>query len=167
METGAADNSLQPLALHYQSRQAHAPFFRPLFHRLRTAPETGCSDDLTDALRRFLDAPSLNQRTHDNKTLILASRLSEPVTMAEAEAVADRAGPMPACPLLGKTRVTRLYSDPVRRSTWVSPWDAVAKAQSMKIVGRPGFVAKIYHQPISADQTLKLDSIASRAIPAC
>lgn len=95
-EIALLSDGLQPLALHYQSRQAHAPFFRPLFQRLRTAPETGCSDHLTDALRRFLDAPSINQRTHDDKTLILACRLAAPVTMAEieaeAEAVANQAG---------------------------------------------------------------------------
>lgn len=94
-EIALLSDGLQPLALHYQSRQAHAPFFRPLFHRLRTAPETGCSNDLTDALRRFLDAPSLNQRTHDDKTLILASRLAAPVMLAEIEpeieTVADQA----------------------------------------------------------------------------
>jgi DNA-binding helix-hairpin-helix protein with protein kinase domain len=33
--------------------------------------------------------------------------------------------------------------------------------------GRPGFVAKIYHQPISADQALKLEAWPGRPIPAC
>ena len=73
-EIALLTDGLQPLALHYQSRQAHAPFFRPLFLRLRAAPEPGCPANLQTALERFLDAPTLNQRTHDDKTLILATR---------------------------------------------------------------------------------------------
>ena len=33
------------------------------------------------------------------------------------------------------------------------------------ITGRPGFVAKVYHQPISADKALKLDNMARQAHP--
>lgn len=80
-EIALLTDGLQPLALHYQTRQAHAPFFRPLFQHLRAAPEPGCPADLQTALERFLDAPTLNQRTHDDKTLILATRL--PLTTAE------------------------------------------------------------------------------------
>ena len=34
-----------------------------------------------------------------------------------------------------------------------------------EIAGRPGFVAKVYHQPISANKALKLDSMARQAHP--
>lgn len=34
-----------------------------------------------------------------------------------------------------------------------------------EIAGRPGFVAKVYHQPISADKALKLDNMARQAHP--
>jgi hypothetical protein len=81
-EIALLTDGLQPLALHYQTRQAHAPFFRPLFQRLRAAPEPGCPPDLRTALERFLDAPALNQRTHDDKTLILATRLPIPAAAA-------------------------------------------------------------------------------------
>jgi hypothetical protein len=37
---------------------------------------------LQTALERFLDAPALNQRTHDDKTLILATRLFAPTAAA-------------------------------------------------------------------------------------
>ena len=79
-EIALLTDGLQPLALHYQTRQAHAPFFRPLFQRLRTASAPGCPADLQTALERFLDAPALNQRTHDDKTLILATRLPAATT---------------------------------------------------------------------------------------
>ena len=99
-EIALLTDGLQPLALHYQTRQAHAPFFRPLFQRLRTASAPGCPNELQTALERFLDTPALNQRTHDDKTLILATRL--PALLAEAVVVpllatpAVSAAPVPA-----------------------------------------------------------------------
>lgn len=71
-EVALLTDGLQPLALHYQTRQAHEPFFRPLFQCLRDYPETGCPVALATALEQFLDSPAINQRTHDDKTLILA-----------------------------------------------------------------------------------------------
>ena len=95
-EIALLTDGLQPLALHYQNRQAHAPFFRPLFQRLRAAPESGCPADLMSALERFLDAPHLNQRTHDDKTLILASRVTLPITGTDATAEVADGNPMDA-----------------------------------------------------------------------
>lgn len=74
-EIALLTDGLQLLALHYRQRQAHAPFFRPLFQRLREYPEPGCPATLAHALERFLASPAVNQRTHDDKTLILAMRL--------------------------------------------------------------------------------------------
>lgn len=73
-EIALLTDGLQPLALHYQSHQAHEPFFRPLFQSLRDYPEDGSLAALTNALEQFLDSPAVNQRTHDDKTLILAIR---------------------------------------------------------------------------------------------
>ena len=105
IEIALLTDGLQALALHYQTRQAHAPFFRPLFERLRAAPEPGHPPDLQAALERFLDAPALNQRTHDDKTLILATRPTataiETVADPPAESIenADLApADAPACP---------------------------------------------------------------------
>ncbi len=77
-EIALLSDGLQLLALHYQSRRAHAPFFRPLFHRLREHAEPGCPAALAAALERFLASPALSQRTHDDKTLILATRRPAP-----------------------------------------------------------------------------------------
>ena len=75
-EIALLTDGLQRLALHYQTRQAHEPFFRPLFQRLREHPEPGCPAALATALERLLAGPAINQRTHDDKTLILATRLA-------------------------------------------------------------------------------------------
>jgi len=72
-EIALLSDGLQMLALHYESRTAFAPFFRPMFANLR-AQATGESPDLTVALREFLDSMPVNSRTDDDKTLVLASR---------------------------------------------------------------------------------------------
>jgi hypothetical protein len=92
-EIALLSDGLQLLALHYQSRQAHAPFFRPLFQRLRAEPGTGCPAELAAALERFLATPAINQRTHDDKTLILATRL--PVAEDAANSSHPVAAPVP------------------------------------------------------------------------
>lgn len=103
-EIALLTDGLQGLALHYQTRQAHAPFFRPLFQRLRAAPEPGCPPELQTALARFLDDPALNQRTHDDKTLILATRLALatpgaiPAAESAAATVADAGSTMSDSP---------------------------------------------------------------------
>ncbi len=86
VEIALLTDGLQRLALHYQTRQAHEPFFRPLFQRLREHPEIGCPAALVAALERLLADPAINQRTHDDKTLILATRL------AAAESAEDAGG---------------------------------------------------------------------------
>ncbi|MDG4555603.1 MAG: PP2C family serine/threonine-protein phosphatase [Candidatus Competibacter sp.] len=76
LEVALLTDGLQRLALHYRTRQAHQPFFRPLFQHLREYPESGCPTALVAALERLLASPAINQRTHDDKTLILATRLT-------------------------------------------------------------------------------------------
>ena len=65
-------DGLQPLALNYAAKAAHAPFFVPMFRPLRVAP-SGAT--VLAALRNFLDSPRVNERTDDDKTLILATRV--------------------------------------------------------------------------------------------
>ena len=70
-EIAVFTDGLQRIALDYKSKAAHAPFFRPMFAPLRTATETA---DLQKRLIDFLNSPKINERTDDDKTLILASR---------------------------------------------------------------------------------------------
>src|SRR5207253_127084 len=64
-------DGLQPLALHYASRSVHAPFFDPMFKRLHSAPDV---TSLEGPLQEFLRSKAVNERTDDDKTLILATR---------------------------------------------------------------------------------------------
>jgi hypothetical protein len=64
-------DGLQSLALHYATKSAHSPFFAPMFHSLRNAP---AAEELVQPLKDFLSSPAVNDRTDDDKTLVLASR---------------------------------------------------------------------------------------------
>jgi hypothetical protein len=64
-------DGLQMLCLRYADRVAHEPFFRPLFHSLRSSAE---GLELTAQLETFLNSGPINSRTDDDKTLILATR---------------------------------------------------------------------------------------------
>lgn len=64
-------DGLQHLALRYDSRSAHAPFFAPMFARLRSDEQWQC---LSEALEAFLGSEAVSKRTDDDCTLVLASR---------------------------------------------------------------------------------------------
>ncbi len=65
-------DGLQALALHYASRAAHEPFFAPFFGYLETSPKTDA--EIEAELRAFLESGSVNARTDDDKSLVLAVR---------------------------------------------------------------------------------------------
>lgn len=64
-------DGLQRLALHEATRTAHGPFFVPLFAKLLATADAAT---LEPALRRWLGSDAINQRTDDDKTLLLAVR---------------------------------------------------------------------------------------------
>jgi hypothetical protein len=66
-------DGLQPLALHYASRTVHGPFFEPMFDAVRQTPDV---QSLEMPLKQFLTSKPVNDRTDDDKTLILAIRRS-------------------------------------------------------------------------------------------
>jgi hypothetical protein len=73
VEAALLTDGLQTVALNYQQRTAHEPFFKGLFAPLRTG-EAGCSRELSESLAAFLGSPRVNEKTDDDKTLVLASR---------------------------------------------------------------------------------------------
>lgn len=72
-EIALFSDGLQRLALHYQTRTAHAPFFRSLLTAVRAA-EGESPETLSARLASYLASPVVNERTDDDKTLILATR---------------------------------------------------------------------------------------------
>lgn len=69
-EVALFTDGLQRLALSYADRSVHAPFFAPMFQALHAAE---VPDLLVPQFERFLDSPAVNERTDDDKTLILVT----------------------------------------------------------------------------------------------
>ncbi len=72
-EVALFTDGLQTLALDFNRRQAHGPFFEPMFRALGDAAEP---ELLSGPLVEFLSSPAVTERTDDDKTLILAARRS-------------------------------------------------------------------------------------------
>jgi hypothetical protein len=73
-------DGLQRLALQFDSRSVHAPFFEPLFRILRAADD---GNSLISPLKEFLVSDRVAERTNDDKTLVLACRM-EPLFLCDA-----------------------------------------------------------------------------------
>lgn len=86
-EVALLTDGLERLALHFETKTAFRPFFEPLFTTMRTAPE-GFSPVLSDGLGKFLSTPRVDERTDDDRTLLLATRL-EPQEVIPAGPVAE------------------------------------------------------------------------------
>lgn len=69
----AFTDGLQELVLEHANRSVHQPFFPGMMARLR---EPGDSFQLAQPLRDFLASAPVNERTDDDKTLLLACRVS-------------------------------------------------------------------------------------------
>jgi hypothetical protein len=69
-EVALLTDGLQRLALSYANKSVHAPFFAPMFQALLAAE---VPDLLGPELERFLDSSAVNERTDDDKTLVLAA----------------------------------------------------------------------------------------------
>jgi hypothetical protein len=70
-EIAILSDGLQRLALNYQTREAHTPFFGGLFPTVRSVPEVELAQ-MREKLSAYLDSPKVNDRTDDDKTLVLA-----------------------------------------------------------------------------------------------
>jgi hypothetical protein len=66
-------DGLQRMALHFQSRTAHAPFFRSMMQAIEAAADDS-PEVLSHELALYLSSPAVNARSDDDKTLILATR---------------------------------------------------------------------------------------------
>ncbi len=59
------------VAVDYQKNKPHEPFLMPMIAPLRNG---NSADGLNEKLENFLASPKLNEKTDDDKTIILASR---------------------------------------------------------------------------------------------
>jgi hypothetical protein len=60
-----------PVAVDYQSNQPHEPFLKPMLAPLKNSVS---ANGLNEKLEKFLASPKINEKSDDDKTIILASR---------------------------------------------------------------------------------------------
>lgn len=71
-EVALFSDGLQRLALVYENRSVHSPFFAPMLAIIRQIDPESCAM-LSEQLAIFLSSNRINERTDDDKTLVLAS----------------------------------------------------------------------------------------------
>jgi hypothetical protein len=76
-------DGLQSLVLNYADKSANGPFFNTMFNTLRSSPD---ETELIAPLQQFLASDSVNARTDDDKTLVLAI-WREPEKVEHAEGI--------------------------------------------------------------------------------
>lgn len=67
-------DGLENLVLQKAARAVHTPFFESMFPPVRRSRATGVDVELSRALGDYLSSAPVNDRTNDDKTLVLASR---------------------------------------------------------------------------------------------
>jgi len=75
-EVGLFTDGLQLLALNNENLNVHQPFFTGMYKWLSMAKTNDDITVLNRKLREYLGSDSINNRTDDDKTLFLATRLS-------------------------------------------------------------------------------------------
>jgi len=72
-EIAVLTDGLQMLALDIAGAKVHDRFFAPLFKAVRNGPDDAA---LKDSLLEFMNSKRVNDRTDDDKTLLLATRIN-------------------------------------------------------------------------------------------
>ena len=91
-EVAMFTDGIERLVLDLQEKTAHAPFFRTLFGWLIKTEPVAVSEEIpaSEVVSHYLGSKQINDRTDDDKTLILASRRPAPSTQELADASSDQ-----------------------------------------------------------------------------
>lgn len=73
-EVAVFTDGIERLVLDYSTQMVHEPFFERMFRPLRQMHAAGHSKELENHLRAYLDSKAINDRTDDDKTLVLGTR---------------------------------------------------------------------------------------------
>jgi len=78
-------DGIYAVAVDYQNNQPHEPFLMPMIAPLRNG--NGAINGLNEKLENFLASAKINEKTDDDKTIILASRAAAKSANISAETV--------------------------------------------------------------------------------
>ena len=134
-------DGLQMLALDFTMARVHDRFFAPLFKTLRTGPS---EEMLRTSLMDFMDSKRVNDRTDDDKTLLLATRIRWP-SQALPTQLRDHLG------------------NEVRPAP--KPFAVGGEGAVYDVQGHPELVAKLYSKPQSKERCDKLRAMAKLCSP--
>ena len=81
-EIAVFTDGIEGLVLHYASQTVHSPFFDGMFPAVRSSETPGLSVSLSQQLSSFLSSPAISERTDDDVTLLMASRMKIPPSKA-------------------------------------------------------------------------------------
>jgi len=84
-------DGIERLVLDLQEKTAPAPFFRTLFGWLVKTEPAAVDEEIpiSEVVSRYLGSKQINDRTDDDKTLILASRRAAPIALDLVDAGSD------------------------------------------------------------------------------
>jgi len=81
-------DGIERIALRFETQEVHSPFFLPMFVPLRPQ-QSGHVESLSFSLRQFFNSERINDRTDDDKTLILATRCTAAIASRASEYIYD------------------------------------------------------------------------------
>ena len=79
-EVALFTDGIEPLVLQYVDRTVYVPFFERMFEPVRRSSEAGEDLELSTQLESYLSSSAINNRTDDDKTLLLATRRESDVS---------------------------------------------------------------------------------------
>jgi hypothetical protein len=74
-EVALFSDGIENLVLHRATKSVHERFFATMFPPVRSSQSAGLDTELSASLTQYLDSPVICERTDDDKTLILATRV--------------------------------------------------------------------------------------------
>ena len=131
------------LALDFGQARVHDRFFAPLFRTVRNGPD---EETLRASLLEFMDSKRVNDRTDDDKTLLLATRSTPDVP------------PQPT-----RRQLRDHLGNEVRLPA--KPFAVGGEGAVFDVLGRPDLVAKLYSKPQSKERCDKLRAMAKLCSP--
>lgn len=81
-EIAVFTDGIESLVLHYATQSVHSPFFDGIFPAVRVLEQPGLSTSLSDQLASYLASPPITERSDDDITLLMASRMKVPPSKA-------------------------------------------------------------------------------------